>query len=248
MRRQATLKQIIAFVSQYGESGLYTTAMARLGQYAAGTAMLEVKKTYDAFAQASWPSSQFSADAYVLGKREGDGGPARKPSKAGDTLRELSSFVRVIDTNIGHLIRGNKNSIRVYTVDIDPTAKVSRANLQFPTGIPAPLMARWKEWPKPVQVPETQRMLGYLMTIRRGNAGFDSPVKGPRRPSAPFFGDHPSGTIAIVPKPYPVWQLVQERLPSKIQDGLIKRAILHLQKKPLRNALGGLVDAGSRYK
>lgn len=247
---KATLGQITSFVGQYAEEKTYDRGLESMGSYGARIAYREVTRTYEAFASEAFPGSELSERKYRLGKRKGDGGPAQKPSAPGDTLRELGSFVRFYRTGLSasqtqsmgmspHRSRSmtaGSVSGQSYIVEIDPSARVSKANKRYPEGIPARLMAYWTEFPRTTEVWETQRMLGYLMTLRRDKRGYGSPIKGPRKPKQGFRG---AEQRAIVPSPKPVWNVAQRRLPTKTKLGLRRRSIIKLQKGPLKKALGG---------
>lgn len=137
--------------------------------------------------------------AIVQGKDVGASGPARPGRSAQSSMTLLSKSVVV--TKVPH----------GYRIEIDPAARHPDPRAKHPAGVPLKLLAHWMENGTVSVMPVTLRMMGYIMSLQRRNAG---PGKRKRPGNMPRTG---TGRTIIVNKPaVPVWKNVANKL-EKLQ-------------------------------
>jgi hypothetical protein len=202
-----------AFIRDLRSGELQLTAnkaMYRLAQAAQRMVRDEYKK------QGKDTISGLARESIVQGKDKGAVRPARPPR--GTTPTTMTRLARAV------ILRKETNA---YVVRIDPAAMdIDQRDYYKGGAAPLAVVAHWIENPQPIIMDITLRMMGYLMALRRGNAG-------PGKSSRKSLSVNPvlfPGAIVIKPQPHPVWRTVAAYLMknSDMFTGELQQAIFKI--------------------
>lgn len=174
----------------------------------------EVRQLYYRYARGHRPG-ELESKIVEAGKERGAEAPARSP---GDPS---ASSMLEIGRNIVTQPTGRQSGY--YMVRVDPSAMSSQTSTGRPFGLPLSQLAEFIEQRISTVWPVTLRMIGYLMTIRRGKGGF-----GTRKRNFYMPNRQVAGTMVVTPPDMPVWKVVASRLTQLLPlvDGELRSLVL----------------------
>jgi len=186
------------------------TAGLRKAQLAAAKALAEEAKrrVQQGYLEATFPRSPFTSAVYAQGKAEGSW--PRRELHGGSPMQRTAGLARYVK------LRELSGGVG-FQVEIDPQATYAAPSgdpadwrgpsySKAPRPVPVAMVAEQLENPVPIVLQITQKMLGYLQSLRRGEAGHPKGLRAPR--SRELTGR----TLVINPAPRPVWRKMIENL------------------------------------
>lgn len=158
----------------------------------------EVRQLYYSYARGQKPGDLQTSLARA-GKEQGADAPAKPPSETHSTMLQIGRNI---------VTKPIANEANRYTVMVNPEALSAESRSGHPFGISLASLAHFIENRIATTWPMTLRMMGYLMTTRRGKGGFGTRKRNFHMPNRQVR----LPAIVVTPPDMPVWRVVATRI------------------------------------